>query len=110
MSGIAKDFRALRKQVKDPAQTDSSLQLVKDMEARAAKAKTFAPAKAKDIPDADRAKFLADYEKSIDGLNDEFQKLEQQVKDGKSDDALATMDQIQATKREGHKKFNAEDK
>lgn len=108
MSGIAKDFRTLRKQIKDPAQKDSSLQLVKDMEDHAAKAKTLDPAKTKDIPEADREKFLADYRKSIDGLSDQFQKLEADIKDGKMDEAAAALDQIQNAKREGHKKFNAD--
>ena len=106
--GIARDFRTLRKQIKDPAQKDSSLQLVKDMEDHAAKAKTFDPSKSQGIPEADREKFLADYRKSMDGLSDQFQKLQAQIKDGKLDEASAALDEIQNTKREGHKKFNAD--
>lgn len=108
MDGIARDFRTLRKQIKDPAQKDSSLQLVKDMEDHAAKAKTFDPSKAKEVPEADREKFLADYRKSMDGLNDQFQKLQAQIKDGKLDEASGALDEIQNTKRDGHKKFNAQ--
>jgi soluble cytochrome b562 len=109
MSGISKDFRSLRKMVNDPAQKDSAVGLVKDMEARATKAKGFEPEKTADIAPADRPRFLADYRKQMDGLIADFQKLEEAVSDGKTADASALLDKLQADKREGHKKFNAED-
>jgi len=109
MSGIAKDFRSMRKVVNDPAQKDVALQLARDMENRATKAKEFDPIKTKDIPAADRDQFLVDYRKQIDGLIADFQKLEAAVQDGKTSDASALLDKLQADKREGHKKFNAED-
>jgi len=109
MGGIAKDFRSLRKLVGNPAQKDAALQLVKDMEARAAKAKGFDPSKTKVISPADRDQFLTDYRNHIDGLIADFQKLETAVGDGKTADASALLDKIQGDKREGHKKFNAED-
>ena len=109
MGGIAKDFRSLRKIVSNPAQKDAALQLVKDMEDHAAKAKGFEPAKAKNIPAADKAQFVADFQKQIDGLIADFQKLETAVNDGKSADAAALLDKIQGDKRAGHKKFTAEE-
>lgn len=109
MSGIAKDFRSLRKMVNDPAQKDAAVGLVKDMEARATKAKGFEPEKTTDIPPADRPQFLADFQKQMDGLIGDFQKLEQAVSDGKTADASSLLVKLQADKREGHKKFNAED-
>jgi soluble cytochrome b562 len=109
MSGISKDFRSLRKVVNDPSQKDAALGLVKDMEARATKAKGFEPEKTADIAPADRPQFLIDYRKQMDGLIADFGKLEQAVSDGKTADASALLDKLQADKREGHKKFNAED-
>ena len=109
MSGISKDFRSLRKMVSDPAQKDTALGLVKDMEARATKAKGFEPAKTTEIAPADRPQFLVDYRKQMDGLIADFQKLEEAVSDGKTADASALLDKLQADKRLGHKKFNAED-
>ena len=108
MSGIAKDFRSMRKVVNDPAQKDVALQLARDMENRATKAKEFDPIKTKDIPAADRDQFLVDYRKQIDGLIADFQKLEAAVQNGITSDASALLDTIQADKREGHKKFIAE--
>ncbi len=109
MSGIAKDFRALRKIVSDPSQKDAAVKLVKDMEDHATKAKGFDPIKTKDIPPADKDQFLADYHKQIDGLITDMQALEQAVNAGNSTQALTLMDKINGDKREGHHKFNAED-
>jgi soluble cytochrome b562 len=109
MDGIAKDFRALRKVVGDPAQKDAALKLAKDMEDHATKAKGFEPVKTKDIPPADKDQFIADYKKQMDVLIGDFQKLEADISAGNTTDATAMLDKLQADKREGHKKFNAED-
>ena len=108
MGGISKDFRALRKIVNDPAQKDAALALAKDMEAHATKAKTFQPAKTKQIAPADQAQFVTDYKTAIDGLIADFQKLEQAISDGRTADAAALLDKLQQDKRSGHKKFNAQ--
>lgn len=108
MSGIQKDFRSLRKMLSDPSQKDAAVALVKDMEARATKSKGFDPSKTKQIPAADKDQFLADYHKQMDGLIADFQKLEQDITDGKTADATAMLDTIQSDKRQGHKKFNGD--
>ena len=108
MGGIAKDFRALRKIVADPAQKATALGLAKDMEAHATKAKGFEPSKTKDIPPADKEQFIADFKKQMDGLIADFQKLESDIDSGNTADATAMLDKLQSDKREGHKKFNAE--
>jgi len=109
MSGIAHDMRALRRMLSDPAQKEAALKLVKDMEDHATKAKGYDPAKAKDVPAADKDQFLADYRKQMDGLIADFQKLEADVTDGKTADASAMLDTLQSDKRAGHKKFTADD-
>jgi soluble cytochrome b562 len=108
MGGMAKDFRSLRKIVNNPAQKDAALLLVKDMESRATKAKGFEPAKTKVIPAAQKEQFIADFQKQIDGLIGDFQKLETAVSSGNTADASALLDKLQADKKEGHKKFNVE--
>jgi soluble cytochrome b562 len=108
MSGIAHDFRPLRKAIADPTQKATALQLVKDMEAHATKARTFDPAKTKDIPAADKDQFIADYKKQMDGLIADFQKLEADINSGNTTDATAMLDKLGADKRDGHKKFNAD--
>ena len=109
MSGISRDFRSLRKVVADPAQKAAALQLVKDMEGHAAKAKDLSPALAQKIDPAKKDQFLADYRKQLDELIADFQKLEADVTAGNSAESTAMLDKLQADKRTGHKKFNAED-
>jgi len=109
MSGISRDLRSLRKAMSDPSQTNTAVSLVKDMEAHATKAKTFDPAKTRQIPAADKDQFLADYHKQMDGLIADFQKLEQDISSGNTADANAMLTKLQGDKREGHKKFNAQD-
>jgi len=108
MSGIAHDMRGLRRMVGDPAQKDAALKLIKDMEDHATKAKGYDPEKAKDIPAAGKDQFLADYRKQMDGLIADFQKLEADVTAGNTTDATAMLDKLNTDKREGHKKFNAD--
>jgi soluble cytochrome b562 len=108
MSGIAHDIRALHKIVSDPAQKDATVKLVKDMEDHATKAKGFEPEKTKDIPAADKDQFIADYKKQMDGLIADFQKLEADITSGNTTDATAMLDKLNQDKREGHKKFNAD--
>jgi soluble cytochrome b562 len=108
MAGISKDFRSLRKVVSNPAQKDAALQLVKDMEARATKAQGLEPAKTKTIPAANKDQFIAAYKKQMDVLIGDFQKLEAAVTSGDTKGATALLDKLQADKRDGHKKFNAE--
>ena len=108
MDGMAKDMRALRKMVSDPAQKDAASGLVKDMIDHATKAKGFEPIKTKDIPPAQKDQFLADYKKQMDVLIGDLQKLQGDVDAGKTADATALLDTINSDKRDGHKKFNAE--
>jgi soluble cytochrome b562 len=108
MDGIAKDFRSLHKALGDPSQQNTAVSLVKDMEAHAAKARDLQPAKTKTIPPANKDQFIADYQKQIDGLIADMQKLEQAVSSGDTAGANALIDKIQGDKRAGHKKFNAE--
>jgi soluble cytochrome b562 len=109
MGGIQRDFRSLRKALSDPTQKDAAVALVKDMEAHATKAKGFDPSKTKDIPAADKDQFLVDYHKQMDGLITDLQSLEAAVSAGNTADATALLNKIQGDKREGHKKFNAQD-
>ena len=109
MQGISKDFRSLRKVINDPAQKDAAVQIVKDMESHATKARDLQPSKAKTVPAADKDQFVSDYQKSMDGLIGDLQKLEQAVSAGNTADATSLLDKLQSDKRDGHHKFNAED-
>ena len=65
----------LRKQVADPAQNASSLQLLSTMEDAFKEAIDLTPEKAEDVPADQRAKFIDDYKAGIKGMQDELAKL-----------------------------------
>lgn len=65
MHKISRAYRQLRKQVNDPAQNASSLELVATIQAGAIDARTHTPLKAGDLPEADRAAFEASFQKKM---------------------------------------------
>lgn len=65
MSGA---FRKLRRQAGDPAHNAASLELVSEMREAAGAAEKLVPAKASDLPEAERVKFTAAYRKQMGRL------------------------------------------
>lgn len=109
MSEMGKNLRALKKQIGDPAQNPSSIELVGRMEKNAAGAKTLVPARAKEIPEAEREKWIADYKARISDLEAVFGKMEKALRENRNGEAQALMEKLGAMRREGHEKFNAEE-
>ncbi len=110
MKGMSKDFKMLKKQVGDPAQKASSLDLIADMEKHAKAARELVPANTSKVPAADRDKWMADYKQQIDGLLAAYEKLQTAVSGDKPDEAKADMDAILGIKRKGHEVFAKEEK
>ncbi len=108
MSGMGRDVRSLKKLAIDPAQKEAALAAVKDLEDRAAKAKTYEPSKTKDIPASQKDQFLADYHKQLDVLSADIRKLRDAIQAGDTARAQALIDKLNSDKRDGHRKFNAQ--
>jgi soluble cytochrome b562 len=105
MDRIGKAFRKLKKQVSDPAQNASSLQLLATMQDAAREAVDFTPAKAADLPEDQRPKFIEDFKAGIKGMQEEFSKLADALAAGKNDDAAKIVDEIDALEKKDHKEF-----
>jgi hypothetical protein len=105
MDRMGKAFRKLRKQVADPAQNASSLELVATMQAAAKEAMDFTPAKAADLPADQQAKFVDDFKAGIKGMQDEFTKLSDALTAGKNDDAVKIVAEIADLEKKDHKEF-----
>jgi soluble cytochrome b562 len=105
MDKVGKAFRKLRKQVADPAQNASSLELLKAMQDAAKEAVTFTPAKAADLPEDQRAKFTEDFKAGIQELQDRFAKLQAALEAGKNDDAQAIVKDLSDFEKKEHKEF-----
>jgi len=105
MDRMNRAFRALKKQAADPAQNESSLKLVKGMEAGTKASMDLTPAKAADLPDDQKAKFMADYKAGLQGMLDELAKLEAAFQAGNNDEAVKLVAEIDALEKKDHKAF-----
>jgi hypothetical protein len=110
MDRVGKAFRKLRKQVADPAQNASSLQLLATMDDALKDALDLTPAKAQDLPEDQRPKFVEDYKAGIKGMQDEFSKLRDALTAGKNDDAAKVVADIVAAEKKDHKDFRRPEK
>jgi soluble cytochrome b562 len=109
MDKVSKAFRKLRKQVADPTQNASSLDLLATMQAALKEAVDLTPEKADDVPADQRAKFIADYKAGIQGMLDEFTKLGDALTAGKNDDAAKIVADIFALEKKDHTSFRRPD-
>jgi soluble cytochrome b562 len=105
MDHMGKAYRKLKKQVADPAQNASSLQLLATMQNAAKEALEFTPAKTADLPADQQAKFVEDFKAGLQGMQDEFTKLSDALTAGKNDDAVKIVAEIDALEKKDHKEF-----
>jgi soluble cytochrome b562 len=98
-------FRKLRRQVSDATKNEESLALVAEIRRAADESLALAPAKAADLPEADRAKFIADYRERMKVFIENVGKLEAALKSGNNEEAAKMVAVLGAAQREGHKQF-----
>lgn len=102
-------FRKLRGQAKQGAFTADAVDLVATMKAAAAEAAKHDPLKTKDVPEADRAKFLAEYQAKMEEFGKTLDSLSAALKAGKTEDAVALVGKLGKLQHSGHEKFQPED-
>jgi len=105
MDKMGKAIRKLKKQIGDPTQNASSLELLSTMEGASKEALNFTPAKAADLPEDQRAKFVDDFRAGIKDLQARFAKLQEALEAGKNADAVAMLGEIQDFEKKEHKEF-----
>ncbi|MFZ4775865.1 MAG: cytochrome b562 [Terrimicrobiaceae bacterium] len=111
MSTMNASLRALKRQVPDPAQNASALELIEKMKKAAVASRDESPAMLNEIPEADRAKFLSSYKDAMTDLIGQIDELNLAVKENRTKDAVKLLDELKETKREGHSQFiNKKDK
>lgn len=109
MKNIGENTKALKQTVGDSARKSESLSAIGHMIRSAENARMLIPKKTAELPEADRARFIADFQKQIDGLIAQFKQIEADLTAGKTDDAKADFAKIGGMKREGHEKFAAKE-
>jgi soluble cytochrome b562 len=110
MGRMGKAFRKLRKQVSDPTQNASSLELLTTMDGAVKEALDLTPEKTQDLPEDQRAKFVEDYKAGLKGMQDEFSKLRDALTAGKNDDATKIVAEIFDLEKKDHKEFRRPEK
>ena len=103
-------FRKLRRQATDATKNADSLELVAILKEYAAAAAKLEPAKAATIPEADRAKWVANYRAEMKKALELIDKLEAALKAGQNEEAGKLVNEINAQQRAGHKEYRAEEK
>ena len=108
MEKIGKALKAVNRDLADASKKADNVKKVADAKEACAAAVKFEPAKTKEIPAADKAKFLADYKASMQEMGKGLDTLKAALEAGKTDEAKAALDKLNAGKKEGHKKFKAD--
>jgi soluble cytochrome b562 len=110
METMGSAFKKLRRQVPDPAQNASSLELVAKLRKASVAAQPLTPEKAAKIPEADRARFVAAYAEKMTALIAEIDKLEAALKADKNDEAATALARLGELQKEGHREFRPKKK
>jgi soluble cytochrome b562 len=109
MDKVNKAVKAVNRALADAAQKDANLAKLADAKAAMEKALTLEPAMAKDVPAADKEKFMTDYKASMQESLKTLEELRAAIADGKADDAAKAMEKLTKGKKDAHKKFKKED-
>jgi soluble cytochrome b562 len=110
MDRVGKAFRKLRKQIADPTQNASSVELASKMTAALKEAEDLTPEKAADLPEDQRAKFVSDFKDGLKAMEDEVSKLSDALTAGRNDDAAKIVADIFAMEKKDHKEFKKPEK
>jgi soluble cytochrome b562 len=110
MHQIGKAYRQLRKQVADPAQNASSLELAATIRAGAVAAQKHVPLKAQDVAEADRAAFVDDFRRKMGEFIDTVDQLEGALQAGRNDEAVRLTKDLEELQKKDHKEFRRPEK
>jgi soluble cytochrome b562 len=105
MGRMSRALRALKKQASDATMNESSLKLVASIVAGTKASMDLTPAKAADLPEDQKAKFIADYKAGLQGMLDELSLLEGAFKAGDNAGAVKLIADIEALEKKDHKQF-----
>jgi soluble cytochrome b562 len=105
MDKINRAQRTLRKQVADASQNESSLALVATIHDAAVAASSETPAWTADQPQADQAKFVADFHAKMKDFIGDIDKLSAALKAGDNAGAAKLLAGLGQDEKAGHKQF-----
>jgi hypothetical protein len=110
MDEINAAYRKLNRQVGDASKNADSLKQVAIIRQNAEAATKLEPMKKKEVPTAEQAKFMADYQAKMKSFLADVGKLEAAFKAGKNDEAANLLKTLKQDQDEGHKAFKKDKK
>lgn len=102
-------YRKLRRQAKEGSFSPDAAALVATIKSAATEAKKFEPLKAKEVPEAARAAFVAKYRNKLDEFIAELDLLTGELQAGKQAEALKRVEKLGKLQRAGHENFQPKD-
>lgn len=108
MEKIGKALKAVGRAAKEGKVTKDLAAKVDEAKAAAQEALKFEPAKTKEVPAAEKAKFLTDYKASVEVMIKGLDELKVAVTAEKADEVAKLLEKLNEGKKEGHKKFKAD--
>jgi soluble cytochrome b562 len=109
MDKLNKALKAINRNIADASAKDANLAKLAEAKAANQAALKYEPAKTKDVPAAEKAKFLSGYKAAMEEVAKNMDALKAAIEGGKTDEAKALLDKLNTEKKEGHKKYKAED-
>ncbi len=110
MEKMGRAFRKLGKEVADSTKNEDSLQQVATIHTNAEAALKLQPEKTADLPEDQRAKFVAAYDDKMKSFIGDVEKLEAALKAGKNEEAAALVKTMKKDMDDGHKNFRKKKK
>ena len=108
MEKVSKALKGINRNLMDPAQKDANIAKVAEAKAANMEALKYEPAKTKDVPAADKAKFLMGYKAAMEEVGKTLDALKAALEGGKMDDAKAILEKLNTQKKDGHKEYKAD--
>lgn len=108
MEQIQDNMKKLRKSVKSASDNATSLELLTKIQQATVASKAQTPARAAQVPEAERPKFVAEYRKAMASLLQELCKIETAILDGDNAKAEELFKTLKKVEDDGHEKFSNE--
>jgi soluble cytochrome b562 len=109
MEKFSKALKAIGRAAKEGKVSKDLVAKVDDAKKAAEAGLKFEPAKTKEIPAADKEKFLADYKASMQETIKTLDELKVAVEAEKADEVGKIMEKLNGQKKEGHKKYQKDE-
>ncbi len=108
MEAMDDDLKKLRKSLKVPAENAASLETLTRLQQVTVSCKALIPAMAAEMPEADKAKFVAGYRKDMALLLTHLCQIETAVIDGDNAKAEELFKGLKKIEDDGHEKYSEE--